>query len=108
VLPLVALAVAACGGGGGAATAATVPPKTASGQAATVGVASVGSVGKVLVDSRGQTLYLFQLDTPATSRCTGACALAWPPLHATGTPTAGTGLNASRLGTIAPQMALGR
>jgi predicted lipoprotein with Yx(FWY)xxD motif len=101
ILPLVALAVAACGGGGGAATAATAPPKTASGQAATVGVASVGSLGKVLVDSRGHTLYLFQPDTARMSKCSGACAVAWPPLHATGTPTAGMGLNASRLGTIA-------
>jgi predicted lipoprotein with Yx(FWY)xxD motif len=101
LLPLVALAVAACGGGSGAATAATIPPKTASGQAATAGVATVGSLGKILVDSQGHTLYLFQPDTARMSKCSAACALSWPPLHATGKPTAGAGLNASQLRTIA-------
>jgi predicted lipoprotein with Yx(FWY)xxD motif len=100
LLPLVALAVAACGGGGGA-TAATIPPKTASGQAATAGVATVGTLGKILVDSRGHTLYLFQPDTARMSKCSGDCALSWPPLQATGKPTAGAGLNASQLRTIA-------
>ena len=36
----------------------------------------------------------------ATSSCSGACAVAWPPLLATGTPIAGTGLTASKVGTI--------
>jgi predicted lipoprotein with Yx(FWY)xxD motif len=96
VIPLVALAVAGCGGGG-AATAAT--PKTTSGASATVGVAN-SSLGSILVGSRGRTLYLFKADVGTTSACTGACATAWPPLLATGKPTAGTGLTASKLGTI--------
>lgn len=98
VIPLVALAVAACGGGGGAATAAS-PPKTSSGASATVGVAN-SSLGSILVNSTGRTLYLFKADVGATSSCSGACAVAWPPLLATGTPIAGTGLTASKLGTI--------
>jgi predicted lipoprotein with Yx(FWY)xxD motif len=95
-IPLVALAVAACGGGG-AATAAT--PKTSSGASATVGVAN-GSLGSILVDSTGRTLYLFKADVGGTSACSGACATVWPPLLATGAPTAGTGLAASKLATI--------
>jgi predicted lipoprotein with Yx(FWY)xxD motif len=97
VIPLVALAVAACGGGGGAATAAT--PKTSSGASATVGVAN-SSLGSILVDSTGRTLYLFKADSGTSSACSGACAVAWPPLLATGKPTAGAGLTASKLGTI--------
>jgi predicted lipoprotein with Yx(FWY)xxD motif len=96
VLPLVALAVAACGGGG-AATAAT--PTTSSGAPATVGVAN-NSLGSVLVNSQGRTLYLFKADVGAKSACSGACATAWPPLLAASKPTAGTGLTASKLGTI--------
>jgi len=96
VIPLVALAVAACGGGG-AATAS--PPKTSTGASATLGVAS-SSLGSILVNSTGRTLYLFKADVGAKSACTGACATAWPPLLATGKPTAGTGLTASKLGTI--------
>ena len=97
LLPLAALAVAACGGGGSAATAA--PPKTTSGGSATVGVAN-SSLGSILVNSTGDTLYLFKADSSTSSACTGACASAWPPLLANGTPTAGTGLTASKLGTI--------
>jgi predicted lipoprotein with Yx(FWY)xxD motif len=96
VIPLVALAIAACGGSG-AATARS--PKTSSGASATVGVAN-SSLGTILVDSTGRTLYLFKADVGTTSVCTGACATAWPPLLATGTPTAGTGLTASKLATI--------
>lgn len=95
VIPLFALTVAACGGGG-AATAAT--PKTSSGAAATVGVGNT-SLGSILVNSNGRTLYLFRADVGTHSACSGACATAWPPLLATGTPTAGTGLTASKLGT---------
>jgi predicted lipoprotein with Yx(FWY)xxD motif len=99
-IPLVALAVAACGGGGGAATAASgSPPKTSTGTSATVGVAN-SSLGSILVNSSGRTLYLFKADVGAKSACSGACAAAWPPLLATGKPTAGAGLTASKLGTI--------
>jgi predicted lipoprotein with Yx(FWY)xxD motif len=99
VIPLVALTVAACGSGGSAATAATTsPPKTSTGASATVGVANT-SLGSILVNSTGRTLYLFKADVGTKSACTGACATAWPPLLATGKPTAGTGLTASKLGT---------
>jgi predicted lipoprotein with Yx(FWY)xxD motif len=97
VIPIAALALAACGGGGNAATAAT--PKTSSGASATVGVAN-SSLGSILVDSTGRTLYLFKADVGTNSACSGACATAWPPLLAKGKPTAGTGLTASKLGTI--------
>ena len=97
VIPLAALAIAACGGSS-AATAAS-PPKTSTGASATVGVAN-SSLGSILVDSTGRTLYLFKADSGTKSACAGACATAWPPLLATGTPTAGTGLTASKLGTI--------
>jgi predicted lipoprotein with Yx(FWY)xxD motif len=102
-VPLVALVVAGCGGGGGggSATAAT-HPTTSAGQTATVGVAGNGGLGKILVDSQGRTLYLFQADKGTKSACTGACAQAWPPLRASGKAVAGTGLTASKL-TTAPR-----
>ena len=74
-IPLVALAVAGCGGGG-SATAWTQPATTAAGQPATVGVASNGALGKILVDSQGRTLYLFQADDGTRAR---APARARPP-----------------------------
>ena len=96
LIPLAALALAACGGGG-AATAAS-PPKTPQGAPATVGVAHT-SLGSTLVNAQGHSLYLFKADVGTKSECSGACATAWPPLLATGTPTAGAGLTASKLGT---------
>jgi predicted lipoprotein with Yx(FWY)xxD motif len=104
VSALAALAVTGCGGGGSGVTssggsASVVLPKTADGKAATVGVANAGGLGRILVDSRGRTLYLFQKDVGTKSDCTGGCAAAWPPLRATGKPSAGTSLSAAKLGT---------
>jgi predicted lipoprotein with Yx(FWY)xxD motif len=99
VIPLTALAVAGCGGSGKDATASSGPPKTATGRTATVGVNDNGKLGKILVDSRGRTLYLFKKDSGTKSACTGGCAVAWPPLRVTGKPVVGKGASASKLGT---------
>jgi predicted lipoprotein with Yx(FWY)xxD motif len=98
VVSLTALSVAACGSGGSGASASTTPPKTTSGRPATVGVAN-SSLGTILVDSQGRTLYLFKKDSGTKSACFGACASAWPPLRANGKPPVGIGANASMVGT---------
>jgi len=99
VVPLVASLLAGCGGGSSNANGSTAPPKTASGMAATVGVENNGNLGKILVDSKGRTLYLFKKDSGTKSACAGACASAWPPLRASGKPVVGTGAIASKVGT---------
>jgi predicted lipoprotein with Yx(FWY)xxD motif len=60
---------------------------------------ATSKLGKILVDSKGRTLYLFVADTSSSSTCSGACAGAWPPLTTTGKPVAGSGAKASLLGT---------
>jgi predicted lipoprotein with Yx(FWY)xxD motif len=98
-LVLAALAVAGCGSSGGSnVSGSAAPPKNADGRSATIGLASEGP-GTILVDSKGRTLYLFQRDTGTKSTCTGACAIEWPPLLATGKPTVGNGADASMVGT---------
>ena len=57
------------------------------------------SLGRIIVDGRSHTLYLFQKDKGAKSACAGACAQNWPPLLTKGTPEAGTGAKSSLLGT---------
>ena len=57
------------------------------------------SLGRILVDPRGRTLYLFEKDKSGTSACTGQCASFWPPLIAAGKPVAMAGVKASLLGT---------
>jgi predicted lipoprotein with Yx(FWY)xxD motif len=57
-------------------------------------------LGKIIVDGRGRTLYLFEKDRRGHSACSGACAGYWPPLLTAGKPVAGTGAKKSLLGTI--------
>jgi predicted lipoprotein with Yx(FWY)xxD motif len=57
------------------------------------------SLGRILVNSSGRTLYLFGKDKNGKSSCSGMCASFWPPLITTGKPRAGTGAKASLLGT---------
>jgi predicted lipoprotein with Yx(FWY)xxD motif len=85
-------------GGGGSYGGGSAPTTTRSG-AATVSAAST-SLGMILVDGSGRTLYLFEKDQPNQSACAGACAAAWPVDHSSGTPKAGSGVTASMLGTI--------
>lgn len=56
------------------------------------------ALGKVLVDARGRTLYLFERDRKGMSACETSCAKFWPPLIARTTPRAGTGVHPSSLG----------
>ena len=63
----------------------------------TVAVAST-SLGEVLVDGAGRTLYLFTNDQGETSSCTGGCASAWPAVMAEGDPVAGAGVDGAKLG----------
>lgn len=111
VLVCLALVAAACGGGGSsvssgkskankksaAATSSTPPVTTAA--AATVKLAD-SSLGKILVDANGRTLYELDVDTATKATCTAACTSLWPPLIATGTPVGGAGLDAAKLGTL--------
>jgi predicted lipoprotein with Yx(FWY)xxD motif len=82
----------------GYAPPASSAPPSASAGAGTVGLAST-KLGQILVDSHGRTLYLFEKDTGTASTCYSACASVWPPLTTSGTPTAGPGLVAAKLGT---------
>ncbi len=56
--------------------------------------------GKIIVDGRGRTLYLFEKDRRRHSACAGACATYWPPLLTSARPVAGTGVKQRLLGTI--------
>jgi predicted lipoprotein with Yx(FWY)xxD motif len=69
---------------------------------ATVNVSESAGFGPVLVDGQGRSLYVFMSDTQdsGTSACTGDCAVEWPPLLSQGAPVAGTGVDATLLGTI--------
>jgi predicted lipoprotein with Yx(FWY)xxD motif len=81
--------------GEGSKTASASPEATG---AAVVSAAQT-NLGKVLVDSKGFTLYLFKKDKGSTSSCYGPCAEFWPPLMTEGKPQSGEGAMAGKLGT---------
>ncbi len=56
------------------------------------------SLGSILVDGKGMTLYMFTKDSANMSACTGQCLVAWPPLL--GKPTMGSGVDDSKLGSF--------
>jgi predicted lipoprotein with Yx(FWY)xxD motif len=87
------------GGMGGYGSSGTAPASGGASSVATVSATST-SLGMILVDGSGRTLYLFEKDQPNQSACAGACAAAWPVDQSSGTPKAGSGVTASMLGTI--------
>ena len=56
------------------------------------------SLGSVLVDSRGHTLYAFDLDKGTKSACSGVCAASWFPFLTTAKPLTAGGVPAAKLG----------
>ena len=96
---LAALVVAGCGGGSGDQSTAASGSSNSAGGSSTIGVSNIGGLGKVLVDSQGRTVYLFEKDTGPKSTCSGACAAEWPPVTTNGKPTAGDGATQSMAGT---------
>jgi len=99
IFTLAAAAVlAACGAAGGTGTTsapatsapATTAPAASSGTTVTTGTTSLGTV---LTNAQGFTLYYFLPERNSTiGACTGGCLSAWPPLVTSGTPTGSSAL----------------
>ena len=86
-----------------AQAASTSSSTTAAGASDVVGSAARGSLGVILVDHSGATLYRYTPDGTGKSTCTGGCAAAWPPVTVpagTARVMAGSGIPAGDLGTI--------
>jgi predicted lipoprotein with Yx(FWY)xxD motif len=112
VLAAPALLLAACGSSAAtntsssatkSASAMSSPSSSPSSGMASSGEATLEkvktSIGPVLADAKGLTLYWYSKDTAMTSTCTGGCATAWPPL--TGKPTGAMGVRfAGKFGTV--------
>ena len=95
--PTTAATTAATSAATTAATSAVTSAATTVSGTAPSGTASAGgeiktgttSLGVVLTDSAGKTLYVFDNDTtPDKSSCNGGCATNWPPVTTTATSVA--------------------
>jgi len=102
-----AIAFIASGCGGSASGApyssgpygSAAPVKAPSAAASTAKVAVANSpLGRIAVDSRGRTLYLFEKHKNRHSACSGQCAKYWPPLLTNGKPVARAGVKQLLLG----------
>ncbi len=106
-LAAVALAVivAGCGASGGSPANASHKSKPAA-SATTLKLATVGSLGKVLVNAQGRTLYTLSSEHSGSLTCTSSsgCTSYWHELdlpQGSGAPTVAGGLQASKVGTEA-------
>lgn len=96
---VVALVIAGCGGGG--ANGSSASTASSAGGGATLHVTTDPTLGRIIVDAKGRTLYDFPIDKGTMSVCYGACASLWPPLTTHGRPVAGAGVSAGLIGTSA-------
>lgn len=58
----------------------------------TVRTVDVPTLGAVLTDAKGMTLYIFGDDKPEMSNCYGDCTTTWPPLLTNKAPTLAPGI----------------
>jgi predicted lipoprotein with Yx(FWY)xxD motif len=87
-LVIAAAAVIAGTAGCGHATAPAAKPETQTGVRVEV---AQSSLGPILTDQNGRTLYAFVHDKNGTSSCTGDCLATWPALASRQAPAVGTG-----------------
>ncbi|MFF3014174.1 SCO0930 family lipoprotein [Streptomyces sp. NPDC057939] len=92
---------AAAGSGSGYGSESGGSAAEKAGAAGKLAVRAIASVGSVVTDSAGATLYRFDKDTPEPpkSSCDGDCATVWPPVPADDA-TASEGIEASLLGEV--------
>ena len=79
------------------APATSAPATSAAAASTTVKESNNATMGKILTNADGRTLYEFDLDSAGKSACNTGCSDTWPPLTFTGT---GTPTGTSGLGTI--------
>lgn len=99
-LTAAALLLAGCGSTSPTARSTVTPSGSDAASSAGAQVSTTsGSLGVVLVDGQGRTLYVFDADPKGTSGCYDSCATAWPPLATTADPTAAGEAVAKELST---------
>jgi predicted lipoprotein with Yx(FWY)xxD motif len=73
---------------------------SSSGGSGTVNVAKISGYGSALVTASGKSVYLLSTDPAGSSKCSGACAKIWIPVTVSGKPSAGSGVDSSKLSSF--------
>jgi predicted lipoprotein with Yx(FWY)xxD motif len=87
---------------GSTSTTSVSSSTTSGGSGAASATVATTSLGSVMVDAKGFTLYFYKKDTAETSTCEGGCATAWPPAIVSGPPVAGDGVTGTLTTTARP------
>ena len=100
-LALVVLSGGIVGCGSSSKTGTSSATSSTATAATTVGLATDASLGQILVDPQGMTLYRNTKEKGTTIVCSGSCATTWPPVtvSAGSTPYGPAGLPGA-LGTV--------
>ena len=97
-LALLAALIAGCGGS--SSNSSSSGGGSSSSGSATVKVAKISGYGSALVTAAGKSVYLLSTDPAGSSKCSGACAKTWIPLTVSGSPSAGPGVDSSKLSSF--------
>jgi predicted lipoprotein with Yx(FWY)xxD motif len=106
-LPLLAgtigvlLLAAACGGSSTTAAPGSSGGTAAVAQSRTADVKTASTkAGKILVNSKGRTMYAFAADRKGHSTCTGSCLTYWPPVRVGAKPPTATARVTATVGVL--------
>jgi predicted lipoprotein with Yx(FWY)xxD motif len=100
------LTLSACG-----SSSSTTAPPAGGGASSSTPAAGSGlhvadtSLGKVLVDANGRTVYMLTADSSGTSTCSSACLTYWPPVAPSKADAAVTGKVATTTTTSGSKIA---
>jgi predicted lipoprotein with Yx(FWY)xxD motif len=101
------LTLSACG----SSSSSTTAPPAGGGASSSTPAAGSGlhvadtSLGKVLVDANGRTVYMLTADSSGTSTCSSACLTYWPPVAPSKADAAVTGKVATTTTTSGSKIA---
>lgn len=65
-----------------------------------LGIEDRGSLGEILVDATGRTMYAFSRDSRNEPTCYDACANTWLPILTDSDPAGGIGIDVAAAGTV--------
>jgi predicted lipoprotein with Yx(FWY)xxD motif len=105
-VPVLAIGLAACGGSSNSSSGMASNTAQTTAATSTVSTKSIGGVGTVLVDSKGDVLYTNNQDSASKMACTAACQSIWPALKAptSGQPTSSNSAVQAKLGVANGQV----
>jgi predicted lipoprotein with Yx(FWY)xxD motif len=90
--------IAACGSS--SSNSSSSGGGSSSGGSGTVSVAKISGYGSALVDASGKSVYVLSTDPAGSSKCSGTCAKTWMPVTVSGSPSAGSGVDSSKLSSF--------